>query len=309
MTPEADNAILVERLRPRRRATAFVRCTTVPTAPAIATTSRRSPPSERGALPKPPTAYQAVGAIDVGAGVDFVTGTPQSRSPASAHSLFPRPGALRRAAPDADGRFADEDIFRWTSPTTAPRDRAAIRLRHAAHAQHLRRCRDICRTRRSACPDEAHRRRASRRGCSRLGELGASIVTLLDPARAGARSSASARPTRCRPSLPAASDRHLHARRQPPHCAFHLYNVEEDVTGPAERLAVRAPAGLGEAGPARLIGSGEEEICPAVSIWSAGRHPERWLRLPAQMPPAVMMRCVRPSGPLLRRVPDCPVLS
>ncbi len=238
VTPEPDGSIPVERFAEAiDERTALVCCTTVSYRTghrhdigAIAAVAH-----ERGALVLADS-YQAVGAIDldVGAlGVDFVTGGTVKYLLASAGLgfLYVRGALLPQLLPTQTGWFADEDIFQMDISDYSPH---ATARRFDAGTPPVPNIyggvAGMSLIEEVGLPAiEAHVSALATRLLEGLGELGARIVTPLDPARRG--------PLVCVRSTDAhalvaelAAERIVTSMRDDNlRIALHLYNVEEDI--------------------------------------------------------------------------------
>lgn len=238
VTPEADGSIPVERFAEAiDERTALVCCTTLSyrtghrhDIAGIAAVAR-----ERGALVLADS-YQAVGALDVDAGalgVDFVTGGTVKYLLASAGLgfLYVRGGLLPELVPTQTGWFADEDIFQmdisdYSPHATARRFDAGTPPVPNIYAGVA----GMALIEEAGVPAiEAHVGGLATRLLEGLGELGATVVTPLDPARRGPLVCVRATDVR---ALVAglASERIVTSERDDNlRIALHLYNVEEDV--------------------------------------------------------------------------------
>ncbi|MBI4171328.1 MAG: aminotransferase class V-fold PLP-dependent enzyme [Actinobacteria bacterium] len=194
VTPEADGSIPAERFAEAiDERTALVCCTTVSyrtghrhDVAAIAAIAR-----ERGALVLADS-YQAVGAIDLDAralGADFVTGGTVKYLLASAGLgfLYVRRELLPRLLPTQTGWFADEDIFRMDISDYSPH---ATARRFDAGTPPVPNIyggvAGMSLIEEVGPPAiEAHVSALATRLLEGLGELGATVVTPLDPARRG----------------------------------------------------------------------------------------------------------------------------
>ena len=238
VTPEADGSIPVERFAEAiDERTALVCCTTVSyrtghrhDVAAIAAIAR-----ERGALVLADS-YQAVGAIDLDAralGADFVTGGTVKYLLASAGLgfLYVRRELLPRLLPTQTGWFADEDIFRMDISDYSPH---ATARRFDAGTPPVPNIyggvAGMSLIEEVGPPTiEAHVGALATRLLEGLGELGASVVTPLDPARRG--------PLVCVRATDAgalvetlAAERIVASERDGSlRIALHLYNSEGDV--------------------------------------------------------------------------------
>ena len=194
VTPEADGSIPVERFAEAiDERTALVCCTTVSyrtghrhDVAAIAAIAQ-----ERGALVLADS-YQAVGAIDLDAralGADFVTGGTVKYLLGSAGLgfLYVRRELLPRLLPTQTGWFADEDIFRMDISDYSPH--ASARRFDAGTppvpniyggVAGMSLIEEV-----GPPTIEAHVSALATRLLEGLGELGATVVTPLDPARRG----------------------------------------------------------------------------------------------------------------------------
>ena len=194
VTPEADGSIPVERFAEAiDERTALVCCTTVSyrtghrhDVAAIAAIARK-----RGALVLADS-YQAVGAIDLDAralGADFVTGGTVKYLLASAGLgfLYVRGELLQQLLPTQTGWFADEDIFQMDISDYSPH---ATARRFDAGTPPVPNIyggvAGMSLIEEVGPPAiEAHVSALATRLLEGLGELGAAVVTPLDPARRG----------------------------------------------------------------------------------------------------------------------------
>jgi len=249
VAPEADGSIPVERFAAAiDERTALVCCTTLSyrtghrhDVAAIAAVAR-----ERGALVLADS-YQAVGAIDVDVGalgVDFVTGGTVKYLLASAGLgfLYVRSGLLPELVPTQTGWFADEDIFQmdisdYSPHATARRFDAGTppvpNIYGGVAGMSL-----IEEVGPSAI--EAHVSLLATRLLEGLGELGASVVTPLDPARRGPLVCVRSTDVNALVAELAAERIVTSMRDDNLRIALHLYNVEEDVDRVLAALARRA---------------------------------------------------------------------
>lgn len=248
VTPEADGSIPVERFAEAiDERTALVCCTTVSyrtghrhDVAAIAAVAR-----ERGALVLADS-YQAVGAIDLDAralGADFVTGGTVKYLLASAGLgfLYVRRELLPQLLPTQTGWFADEDIFRMDISDYSPH---ATARRFDAGTPPVPNIyggvAGMSLIEEVGPPAiEAHVSGLATRLLEGLGELGATVVTPLDPARRGplvcVRSTdANALVAELAAERIVASERDDNLR-----IALHLYNGEGDVDTVLAALARR----------------------------------------------------------------------
>lgn len=238
VTPEVDGSIPVERFAEAiDERTALVCCTTLSyrtghrhDIAGIAAVAR-----EHGALVLA-DGYQAVGALDVDAGalgVDFVTGGTVKYLLASAGLgfLYVRGGLLPELVPTQTGWFADEDIFQmdisdYSPHATARRFDAGTPPVPNIYAGVA----GMALIEEAGVPAiEAHVGGLATRLLEGLGELGATVVTPLDPARRGPLVCVRATDVRALVAVLAAERIVTSERDDNLRIALHLYNVEEDV--------------------------------------------------------------------------------
>lgn len=194
VTPEADGSIPVERFAEAiDERTALVCCTTVSyrTGHRHGVAAVAAIAHERGALVLADS-YQAVGAIDLDAralGADFVTGGTVKYLLASAGLgfLYVRRELLPRLLPTQTGWFADEDIFRMDISDYSPHATARRFDAGTPPVPNIYGGLAGMSLIEEVGPPaiEAHVSALATRLLEGLGELGATVVTPLDPARRG----------------------------------------------------------------------------------------------------------------------------
>lgn len=238
VTPEADGSIPVERFAAAiDERTALVCCTTVSfrtghrhDVAAIAAIAR-----ERGALVLADS-YQAVGAVDLDAralGADFVTGGTVKYLLASAGLgfLYVRRELLPRLLPTQTGWFADEDIFRMDISDYSPHATARRFDAGTPPVPNIYGGLAGMSLIEEVGPPaiEAHVSALATRLLEGLGELGASVVTPLDPARRGPLVCVRATDAGALVQTLAAERIVASERDNSLRIALHLYNGEADV--------------------------------------------------------------------------------
>ncbi len=238
VTPEADGSIPVERFAAAiDERTALVCCTTVSfrtghrhDVAAIAAIAR-----ERGALVLADS-YQAVGAVDLDAralGADFVTGGTVKYLLASAGLgfLYVRRELLPRLLPTQTGWFADEDIFRMDISDYSPHATARRFDAGTPPVPNIYGGLAGMSLIEEVGPPaiEAHVSALATRLLEGLGELGASVVTPLDPARRGPLVCVRATDAEALVDTLAAERIVASERDNSLRIALHLYNGEADV--------------------------------------------------------------------------------
>ena len=154
--------------------------------------------------------------------------------------MYVRPELHERLVPTQTGWFADEDIFRMDISDYSPaRERAPLRLRDAAGAQHLRRASRGWGSSKDAgvAAIEAHVRQLSTDLVTAVGELGATVATPVGDGEYGplvcvASTDPEALVAALGEDRIVTSSRDMNLR-----ISLHLYNVAADVERIVESLA------------------------------------------------------------------------